>query len=111
MDIAIPFNPFEVGMEVLEHELGSWYALRDGEDIYLDVRTGLKGYAFWLLLKLDSTEAADYQEGKKFFLRALVKQILQSPLPYFRRNASVETQMVVYEALAAWRHGPRRPKV
>ena len=98
-------------MEVLEHELGSWYALRDGEDIYLDVRTGLQGYAFWLLLKLDSTEAAGYQEGKKFFLRALVKQILQSPLSYFRRNAPIETQMVAYEALITWRHGPRRPKV
>jgi hypothetical protein len=98
-------------MEVVEHELGEWYLFSQREDFYLDMRTGLHGYGFWLLMKLEPAEVESYREDGKPFLRTLVKEILQRPLSYFTRNASIETQKAAFDALIAWRHGPRRPRV
>jgi len=111
MEAATMIKPTQTKMEVVEYELGNWYLFSWGEDFYLDVRTGLHGYGFWLLLKLDPLEVERYLEDKKFFLRVLIKEILQSPLAYFARNASIETQKIAFEAVTAWRHGPRRPRV
>jgi hypothetical protein len=111
IEAATMSKPTTAKMEVVEYVLGEWYLFSQGEDFYLDVRTGLHGYGFWLLLKLEPLEAEGYVEDKKIFLRALVKGILQSPLSYFVRNASIDTQKIAFEALTAWRHGPRRPRV
>ena len=111
MDFAVLSAYTEDCMEVAEHELGSWYVFTEGEDIYLDVRTGLFGYGFWLLLLLNQEEALGYKQSRKAFIKLLVQKILQRPHFYFMRNAPIEKQKVAFDALTAWRQGPRRPKV
>ena len=111
IEAAIMTKSAPTKMEVVEYELGNWYLFAQGEDFYLDVRTGLHGYGFWLLLKLEPSEADGYSEDGKFFLRTLVKDILRRPIFYFARNASIEMQKTAFDALITWRHGPRRPRV
>ncbi len=98
-------------MEVAEHELDSWYIFTDGNDIYLDVRTGLHGTSFWLLFQLNDEEIEGYQQNRKTYPKSLAKKVLQRPQYYFLRNTPIDVQKVAFEALKVWRHGPKRPKV
>ncbi|HEX7641985.1 MAG TPA: hypothetical protein VF472_07185 [Burkholderiaceae bacterium] len=111
IDAAIMIKSHQTKMEVVEHEIGAWYVLRDGEEYYLDVRTGLFGYGFWLLMRLNDEEVDGYLITRKAFIKPLVGEILHRPQLYFMRNESIDKQKTAFDAITAWRQGPRRPRV
>ncbi|HEX7641401.1 MAG TPA: hypothetical protein VF472_04225 [Burkholderiaceae bacterium] len=108
IDCAAAMKPAAANMGTAEHEPGAWHLLSLGEDFYLYVRTGLHGYAFWLLVKLDAREAAGYRAGGAVFLQDLVRRIVRNPYSYFARNAWIDMQKAVFDALTAWHNGPGR---
>ena len=100
----------EACMKVVECEMGLWYLLSDGEDFYLDIRTGLFGYAFWLLLKLNDNESDGYRWGGTAYIVALAKIVQERALTYFLRNEPVEKQAIVFAVIDEWQNDPRRHK-
>jgi hypothetical protein len=109
--IVESLEPAGVCMDVVEYELGSWYLLSDGDEYYLDIRTGLFGYSFWLLMRLEASECEAYRLSGEASVETLVAAIRRRPHFYFLRNEPIAKQSVVLETVTTWRQSVRRPKV
>lgn len=98
-------------MKVVGHELGAWHLFAQGDDLYLDMRTGQRGQGFWLLFRLEPWEVREYRAAGIVFLRALIVDILRGTIPVLGRGASSETQEAALDALTAWRRSPAWPRI
>jgi len=104
-------EPVAARMDLLAQEAGTWYLLSDGEHIYLDIRTGLLGQGFWLLLILNESERNGYRAGGLPYITALAKTVQLHARAYFLRNEPIEKQRIVFAAVEEWLKDPRRHEV
>jgi hypothetical protein len=107
-EIAQSAEPVAARMEVLAHEAGNWYLLSDADNFYLDIRTGLIGQGFWLLLNLNEEERNAYRTGDIVYVTALAKTVQLHARTYFLRNEPIDKQRIVFAVVEEWQKNPRR---
>lgn len=102
-------------MEVLDHEPWSWFLLRDGERLLLDVHVSQGPVSASLLLALDDDERAAYEHQGRAALVALAARVQDSaPIaadtssPYRPRDLTAALGAEVTAAAREWSDRARR---
>ena len=71
-------NELGVGVEVLEYGPQTWYLLREGQQLYLDVNCNHSFACYSFTMQLNGDEAAKYRRRRRAYLDELAQAIQYS---------------------------------
>ena len=97
-------------IEVVDLEHYTWILLRNSEELLLDVNCNHSAFGYSFLMKLNSSERADYENKGREFLTELAGRIQYSApgirgssSPYTSRDLTSEFGAAISKAVAEWR--------
>jgi hypothetical protein len=90
-------------VEVIGHQPGSWYLLREGERHFLDVACSVSIVSFAMLVELDEDERADLHALGHPYVTGLAKKINDWSSRYRDRDNPDGLRADVYRTIMAWR--------
>ncbi|MEQ3550208.1 hypothetical protein WIS52_06955 [Pseudonocardia nematodicida] len=97
-------------MQVVDHEPRSWFLMRDGDRLYLDVNCNHGAFGYSVLIELDGSERRALDEQGRGYLHELADAVhmsapaaRDSTSPYRDRDQSRTYGTATSEAVAAWR--------
>ena len=99
-------------MEVVDHEPGLWFLLREGRALFLDANCNHSFIGYTFLIELAPNEVRAYRERGRDYLTRLAEGIhdsapilVASDSPYKGRDLSRPLGARVSAAIGAWRAG------
>ncbi|MEO9322078.1 hypothetical protein ABFT23_01225 [Nocardioides sp. C4-1] len=107
-------------MDVVDHARAAWYLLADGDALLLDVNCNHGAVGYSVLIELDPTERARWEEEGRAYLDALSHEIHFSapivstppfgePSPYRARDLKSTRRHEVTNAVRRWREANSIP--
>ena len=88
-------------MNVIDHGQDQWILLRDGNDYFMEVITGISYQPISMVVKLEADQVVQVKAGGHEACQALAGEMADNWMEYADLDGTYEE--VVYEAIGKWR--------
>jgi hypothetical protein len=88
-------------MTVIDQEPKSWYLVRDGDSLFLDVRCSSQLADFSIAIRLEPEESENYAVAGHAYVADLAHSVSSGPSRFYSRRVSNEDQGRVDTAILA----------
>ncbi len=88
-------------MNVIDHVPDQWILLRDGDDYFMEVITGISFQPISMVVKLEADQVVQVTAGDHEARQALAVELADNWLEYADPDGTYDE--IVYEAIGMWR--------